>query len=544
MKKALFPIPLSPREGARELYFRGERVRSEGGGLVGEKGAVVSFDTYFGLVFSAKMRRYCEAEAVGYEICGSGKICAQMYTDKGELLSENVCDISNTNAEILARFVYISADSFFVYLKLTFMSNDVRIDKITAIAECDEVKRVSPAIVICTYHREKCAVRNALTAADALRKSGVEGEVIVVDNGGTLGDFPDHTIRLIKSVNCGGSGGFARGMEYAARRDFTHIMLMDDDVDFEPAALERLFGFLSTTRDDKLCVAGSMLFADEPTVCFEAGGYFDIISGSQTGCSYGLDMTKREALCEDEHEKTINYGGWWLFCMPVCYAKSGLLPLPFFIKYDDVEYALRCGMDIVTLSGVGVWHERFDGKYNADSEYYNVRNYLLTRSLHGGISRKEARRFARGRVREKAFRQQYNMARAASLGYRDYRRGIEYIRALDAEKNHEYVRGLNYPILDEEELYKRHGVRFSQEKYERAQSAKVDRKKRLLLYGQLIPAFLCKKDYATTDIFFDRKEMYFGYKRALHFDRRAKKGYVTKKSLWEFVKAVLWRGNI
>ncbi len=537
MRTELFSFALIPHEGAQELYYRNDGFRTENGGLSADKpGASVMFNTYFNLISVGKMRRCCDIFAISCEAIFTGALRFEFFADDGKLLFDGTSGVS-------VKLDDVPENAEYLYLKLTALSENVWIEKITVLAECKSVRKILPAIVICTYHRERFAKKNATLLAKYLRESGTSGQVIVVDNGRTLTDFFDDRITLIPNANAGGSGGFGKGMEYAAQRGFTHIILMDDDVEFEPISFQKLFGFLKTARNEDISVAGTMLLSDEPSRCFESGGYFDTVSGVQTGFSYGLDMTKPENLYLNEQEKKINYGGWWMFCMPTKYARSGSLPMPFFIKYDDVEYALRCKMNIVTLNGVGVWHERFDGKYNSDSEYYNVRNFLLLRSLHGGISPKEAKKFARWRIREKLCCQQYDMAYAARLGYLDHLKGTAFLENLDAEKNHEKIRKLNYPMLDENTLYEKYGVRFSQEKLDLSQQAAPSLFKKILLYGHLIPNCFCKKDHAVTDVFFDRKEMYFGYKTALHFDSRTGRGYVTKKSLKNFILYKFKRGT-
>ena len=59
-----------------------------------------------------------------------------------------------------------------------------------------------------------------------------------------------------------------------------------------------------------------MLYEDEPTVQFECGGFFGA-DGVQSGYGYRYDMAKLQSLLDNERDKIINYGGWWMFCMPV-----------------------------------------------------------------------------------------------------------------------------------------------------------------------------------------------------------------------------------
>ena len=218
-------------------------------------------------------------------------------------------------------------------------------------------------------------------------------------------------------------------------------------------------------------------------------------------------------------------------CIPMKYANDGNYPMPFFIKYDDVEYALRCRLEIITLNGVSVWHEPFEWKYNSSSEYYNMRNFLHLRVLTDKtFTKRQAKKIAHKQILEKLCRQQYKMAEAVKLGYEDYLKGIEYLRQINPEENHRRVCSLNYEILSEDELFERYGVRFSEEKYRQSQNTVYKWYMRPLLYGLLLPTIFCKKEYAVVDAFYDRKEMYFSYGQVLHINNYTKQGYITYKN--------------
>lgn len=84
-----------------------------------------------------------------------------------------------------------------------------------------------------------------------------------MDNGNTLTDhaFPEF-VRYIPNKNCGGAGGFTRGMLEAVKlKKFTHVILMDDDIFLEPEVLERTRCFLSVLKKEyeDAELAGSLL---------------------------------------------------------------------------------------------------------------------------------------------------------------------------------------------------------------------------------------------------------------------------------------------
>lgn len=74
----------------------------------------------------------------------------------------------------------------------------------------------------------------------------------------------------------GGSGGFTRGIIEALRRkeEFSHVLLMDDDILLESNVLVKTVRFLQIVRSEHqdLAIGGSMLRLDDMAVQHEAGG--------------------------------------------------------------------------------------------------------------------------------------------------------------------------------------------------------------------------------------------------------------------------------
>lgn len=115
----------------------------------------------------------------------------------------------------------------------------------------EQMQTVRPAVVICTYKREE-DVRKNLSRLNTM-SDGFCPAVFLIDNGNTLGqeDFPDF-VRYVPNRNSGGTGGFTRGMLEVleeATSDFTHVVLMDDDIRLETGVLERTWSFLSCLKE-------------------------------------------------------------------------------------------------------------------------------------------------------------------------------------------------------------------------------------------------------------------------------------------------------
>lgn len=475
----LFDFSLEPKlAGTESLYFR----------RIGE---AITFDTYFNSISLSKISKYTDIENLSFR-----------FDSEGECKSETI------------------RENGIVYLKIIPESKDFRLNKVSVYVESKTVGRVNCAIIFCTYRREDYIKKNVNYLLEKLKRQEDFGyTVIVADNGRTLraSDFAKGTV-LVGNINNGGSGGFKKGMEEAKRiGGFTHFILMDDDVEIDFAAIQKLLNFLRFLKPEykKLAVSGSMLYKDKPTVQFEAGGNFGK-DGIQKAFGHFLDLSERENLVLNERENDINYGGWWLMCMPFGCIEDGNFPMPFFLKYDDVEYALRCKLKIITMNGVGVWHEKFETKYNSDSEYYNTRNFLhLCRLYHIRIN---PEKWAGKRIRAKKRRQQYKMAEAVRRGYEDFLKGAEWLKGLDAEENHRRVCALNYEFLSYDEIERRFGIRPQDGKF-----YSPPRKKEILNPQRWLP-----KKYVFTDRYFDSPLQYIGAEMAVHCDSERNCGYVTE----------------
>lgn len=521
-----FDFAFEPQlENTDEMYFRSNGFSLEQGVFMAKnETASISFDTYFNMIPVNKLRKFTSAEKIFFEIEGDAietelfSVSENGTVSLGKSCCIDICDIPENEVYIFPKIKAAGANPI-------IRSISVFLD--------GEISNINAALIICTYNREEYVIPNVNYLSAEIEKRGLPIKIILVDNAKTLSEaqFPDKAV-LISNENTGGSGGFGRGMKAAAEmKEFTHFILMDDDVKFDFVSFEKLLGFLKfrNKESENISISGSMLYLDKPDTQFESGGFFTE-NGIQKGCGHFLDMTDRKNLLDNEQPKNINYGGWWLMCIPMKYVNDGNYPLPFFIKYDDVEYALRCRLDIITLNGVSVWHEPFEWKYNSSSEYYNMRNFLFLRSItDSSFTKRQAKKIAHKQILENHCRQQYKMAEAVKLGYEDFLKGMDFLYELGPDENHQKICRLNYEMLSEEELSEKYGVKFSREKYEESLGKRYRWYMRPLLYGLLIPKCFCKKDYAVVDAFFDRKEMYFGISKVLHYNPGIKRGYLTYK---------------
>ena len=210
-------------------------------------------------------------------------------------------------------------------------------------------------------------------------------DFLAVDNGCSLS--PGSLFRVLPNANLGSSGGCARAMIEAMESDrgFTHLIYSDDDIILDPTVLENVYLLLRVLRDEDLCIAGAMLRMEDPTCQYEMGARFE--RGSNVPLKHDLRVTSLSVLLENEREERIDYAAWWMVCFSVSQLRRYGLPLPLFIRGDDVEYGCRATNGILTMNGIAVWHESFEGKFAQIPDwYFSIRNALIHLAVRRSMS--------------------------------------------------------------------------------------------------------------------------------------------------------------
>ncbi len=247
------------------------------------------------------------------------------------------------------------------------------------------------ALIICTYHRREQLLTNLEKIREGLffkEESSLYGKlhIYVVDNAKELRLSSDEFFTYIPNENTGGSGGFRRGMEEVRKdhpiKNYTNVILMDDDVDFINESFYRLYSILSLMKVEHQndVIAGRMFRTDDRNVQYTAAEIWN--GGDLRHVGLNRDMSLKENLkdlnmpiCSQTGEKA-EYGGWWMACFPIGFILEND-PLPFFLHCDDVEYGLRHGGTPIIWNGVQVWHETFEYRQSLMIEYYDRRNSLI-----------------------------------------------------------------------------------------------------------------------------------------------------------------------
>lgn len=455
LKNSLQKLMLSdnPNEDVRQLYYRGA-YRQEGDALIILPGECVNFNTYFNAFSAVKWRRYTKVKKVGLALSFVGTIEVALYHNvltKGVVRStclKKETLISDTSSETgLAEPVFLSN---FREGNLSFTIRALKetrfLDGNYYAADAGAPKEVHLAAVITTFRREDELKAN-LVRAKSLDPSLFHA--YIVDNAGDLELPASDLYTRIANRNLGGAGGFTRGMlavmEEKAGRGFTHCVLMDDDIILDPRVIERLVGFLSYTTKaaENLFISGAMLRRDKPYIHMESGALRD--RTIVRGYGRGLDMRLAGNVLQNDALTEPDYGGWWFYCIPIAYLREDNLALPLFFQWDDVDYGVRNKAPILTMNGIGVWHDALEGKRSLSYTYYATRNPLIVDACHGRPSKNKAIANLDRFVINNILMYRYDYAKMVIRAAKDFMKGPDWLLSLDEEAFHKKVMAQNKP---------------------------------------------------------------------------------------------------
>jgi galactofuranosylgalactofuranosylrhamnosyl-N-acetylglucosaminyl-diphospho-decaprenol beta-1,5/1,6-galactofuranosyltransferase len=398
-------LPLAREVALRDLYLRIPRragpaaCRVEDGALRIARGTAVSFDTYFGAFFEQAWRGPTDLRSLVVDIEARGgfalRVIRRSAAGEETLLHEVRHRRFDGRLSIPLRAPLLPAGGGRLFAELT-ATRDCVVEALEwRTPDTPHDSEVGLVPVFCTFGREEqlAAVLRSF-AAEPDCWQGLPAIVVVNQGRPGLAEHPAFTalprrfaarLRIVEQGNFGGAGGFTRGMlEARTVPGATHILLMDDDVAAEPEAVRRTVAFFTIARPRQV-LGGHMLDMLRPTHLYEAGAQVDHGRLALRPLKLGLKLAERRTLDALIRPEPMHYNGWWYFALPIPLLEEAGLPLPCFIRGDDVEYGLRLhglGAPIVTMPGVAIWHEPFYVKLNGWQLYYEVRNMLAAAAVH------------------------------------------------------------------------------------------------------------------------------------------------------------------
>lgn len=446
-----------------ELYFRTERnlklTTEEIQAIQLEKGERISFDTYFNSFSMEKWNKYTIVDNICLKLKLSGKMQVRLIGKEIQAgkLKETVINekIFETDTPDIFEIGYDGGNGKGIYtFEIKGLSDRcVFYGGVYCLRHSVErIRNIKIGICICTYKREEFIEKNLrILNREILNNeaSPLYGhlEVFVADNGRTLdiNKLQSDKIHIFQNRNLGGAGGFTRDLveiyENNSKFEISHALLMDDDVVIEPDAIVRTYRILSLLKEEytDAFIGGAMLRLDKPYMQAESGAQWNM--GKINVLKGGLDMRLCENCVMNEQEESAEYNGWWFCCYPMSVVRDDNLPLPLFIRFDDIEYDLRNMSERISMNGICVWHEPFDNKNAPYLEYYIARNLLIVNAIHYrreyGV--RKLFRFMLGRCAHEIRYNRYTQEKMFLMGIRDFMRGYKWLESLDGEKYHRKV---------------------------------------------------------------------------------------------------------
>lgn len=328
--------------------------------------------------------------------------------------------------------------------------------------EPEEISEVNLAICICTFKREQFIKRNVANLEKAFlsdNKPDLPGHlhIFISDNGKTLSDVSNSpNVHIFPNKNVGGAGGFTRCLIEVLNRPelkITHALMMDDDIVLDPQVIQRTFAFLSILlpKFQDAFLGGAMLRLDKQYIQTESGAVWN--AGSLLSRKANLNLSTCEGCLYNDVVESCDYNAWWYCVTPMKYVTPANLPMPIFIRGDDVEYGLRNTEHLILLNGICVWHEPFENKYSSMMYYYIFRNRLIdnaVRSIDYPIKRVIKDLTDQWTCEIRLCR--YKNAHLLIDGVLDFLKGIEWLKSTDAEKLNQSVLSKGYKLIPVNEL--------------------------------------------------------------------------------------------
>lgn len=221
--------------------------------------------------------------------------------------------------------------------------------------------------------------------------------IIVVDNGSSddslsrLKKENPRCIYLKSAENLGFAGGNNLGIEYALKKGYDYIMLLNNDTEVAPDFLSRLVNVMVENREKRLGVVQPLImYNHDRSMIWSAGGKFR----KATGDSHTL--LERSVL--NDTDVSEGYPVDWITgcCMLLtadCIRATGLLNPSYFAYYEDVDWSLRIrdnGYSLYVVPTAKIFHEAGSSSKKPNAEgtlhpivfYYTSRNQLFQVRQH------------------------------------------------------------------------------------------------------------------------------------------------------------------
>ena len=404
-KLANVVMPNADDNEYRDLFFRMGLIEAGGFGETYDVWQELHFNTWMNAFSARKWYHYCALGKLYLGLCIRGKYSVELVGSERNVAYTRIdTKLSYSEHEGDGSWVYIPVEGAEAYDAVHFIlrfrkKEPCHIGAMGWFTDAAPRQDNRLGIVICTFKREKYVYRNiALFESFLEREPSLRNRMhmFIADNGQTLDTekkYPD--VDVFPNINAGGAGGFGRGLIEVCRagENYTRCLFMDDDVEIIPESFYRTLLIADYLRPEyeNAQINGAMLDMNRRTFFYENLAIQKELWVDQyhhEGDLYDYDEVLRVTRIPEEvfHNKGVKANAPWYYCCFKIEKDETIddLPLPIFIRGDDVEWGWRnSGTVIISMNGICVWHAPFYYRVNKVTDgYYLARNMFMINALY------------------------------------------------------------------------------------------------------------------------------------------------------------------
>lgn len=475
------------------------------------KYSYADFMTYYNCLQTQRWYKYTGIDSFKLNLIIEGKISVEVY--------EIYKNSANVNYNLILNRVYSSDEKSEIAINIPQSGKQLVGFKLTALentkiysgyysadVEEESVRDVKISLATTTFKKQDYIKRNIAMLKEKVLNEGsdLKGHLFVhvIDNERALNpdDFNCEDLKIYPNDNVGGAGGFTRGMIEAMELEDkpTHVLLMDDDVMIMPESLFRTYYLLRLLKAEyRSCfLSGAMFDYDIRERQYEDVGYVHKLDASYGPVKPRFDMRFLQSIVDNEKyidaDMENSYAGWWYCCIPVGHIENNGLPLPVFVRGDDVEFSIRNNPGFITMNGICIWHVGFAGKFNAAMELYQVHRNSFVIQAASGICQ-DIDFFKRIKVMfwKEITRFAYSNAELLLDSIEDFMKGPDFIEKLNGEQSLKEHAAKNEKLVPLSSLEYPHAMQDDPYEYKRLNIFQKGLYV-ITINGHLLPNFLLK----------------------------------------------------
>ena len=436
-------LPASDDERGLYVAHQDGNVVFDGVGIVKlGPDSLLSFNGYKTSFYESYWSRFTNLNELEIQICGLGSIEISIIAElrhggTRHLVTKTIALIPDRMATVGIPIERSPHRSGRIFFDIRTGKSKAELHSMAYATPQATIRPVHLGIAICTFNREPFVnkMMQKLMASPLFEAGAMT--VTIVNQGASFKDEllisaavgAVNGVRVIEQKNYGGAGGFTRAAYETVKANVaTHVVFLDDDVEIDPGIFQTMSQFLGFA-EKPIVVGGAMLDLYRPNVMYEAGALVEESNLIRANL-HNIDLNQLGSISQLRTVIPCHFNGWWCCAIPVDALRKHGLPLPIFIRGDDMEYGIRlheAGIETISLPPVSVWHEPFYAKPPNWLRYYDLRNRLIMASIHDEFVQLDAPTVILRRVIDSLLKHDYMHAALAIEAVKDYMAGPEVL---------------------------------------------------------------------------------------------------------------------